>query len=100
MLIKFYIGKTHTEDQHNRLIHGLVQGWTTNGPRGPGAIFVRPAWPPEENNIMDEYCVPLLQLWVQPATKLTTHFQPVAVKRLPTTGLVGLFGTSYLVSVS
>ena len=32
-------------------------------------------------------CVPLLELWVWPATKMATVFWPVVVKRLPTTDL-------------
>ena len=30
-------------------------------------------------------CVPLLELWMQPATKITTLFRPAVVKWLPTT---------------
>ena len=32
-------------------------------------------------------CVPLLELWVRPATKFATLFWPAVVKRLPTTAL-------------
>ena len=34
---------------------------------------------------MDELRVPLRELWVRLAAKLTTHFRPPVVKRLPTT---------------
>ena len=35
-------------------------------------------------------CVPLLELWVRPATKIKTLFWPTVVKSLPTAGLLSV----------
>ena len=88
-----WLGEIPTCKPTENCKYGLYQGWAIYGPRaacGPRAILVRPARPSEEKIIwITIICVCLLELWIRPATKITTLFWPAVVKKLPTTNIVG-----------
>ena len=74
-------------DHHRReyRLYPLMQGWATYSPR---AIIVRPARPPEGKIIwMNIMCTFAIELWVRPATKITTLFLARGGKK-PTTALM------------
>ena len=53
----------------------------------PGSNSCAARRAPRGKQLINIMCIFAIELWVRPATKLRTHFRPVAVKRLPTTAL-------------